>query len=350
VSLRRRIAISDSPFARAARGCRRAVLNFTLPLPRPLLRLMLAVFLALRAVYYFLIRVCVCEPLFKAYCEKYGRGVRTGVYIHWVGGSGKLVVGDDVLVDGKCSFAFAVRYAERPALTIGSHTIVSHGCSFTVGREITIGSHCLIASNVRMYDAPGHPTDPALRKAGNPANPEDVRPICIQDNVWIGTNAVIFPGVTVGEGSVVAIGAVVVNDVPPYTLVGGNPARMIQRLSTGTAFAGTAVAGTAFAATALAKLDDNVGHEPATASATASNFSSRSLEGVLAILRETLGVEVGPTEDFYDAGMTSIMTLPLLLEIEKRFGVAIPEDEFLDARTAQDLAGCIQIALARAHR
>ena len=331
MSLRRRIAISDSPFARAARRCRRAVMNFTLPLPRLLLRPLLAVFLALRTSYYFLIRVFVCEPLFKAYCEQYGSGVRTGVFVHWVTGSGKLIVGDDVLIDGKCSFDFAVRYAERPTLTIGNHTIVSHGCSFTVGRQITIGSHCLIAANARLFDAPGHPTDPALRKAGNPANPEDVRPICIQDNVWIGTGAVIFPGVTVGEGSVVAIGAVVVNDVPPYTMVGGNPARMIRRLST---------------ATAIAKLDDNVGPEPA----PALNSSSRSLEGVLAILRETLGADVGPTEDFYDAGMTSIMTLPLLLEIEKQFGVTIPEDEFLDARTAQDLAGCIQAALARAHR
>jgi acetyltransferase-like isoleucine patch superfamily enzyme/acyl carrier protein len=314
-------------------------MNFTLPLPRPLLRPLLAVFLALRTVYYFLIRVCVCEPLFKAYCEQYGRGVRTGVFVHWVTGAGKLVVGDDVLIDGKCSFDFAVRYAERPTLTIGSHTIVSHGCSFTVGRQITIGSHCLIAANARLFDAPGHPTDPALRKAGNPANPEDVRPICIHDNVWIGTGAVIFPGVTVGEGSVVAIGAVVVSDVPPYTMVGGNPARMIQRLSTGTA-------DTAFAATSIAELDDNVGLEPA----PPSNFSSGALEGVLAILRETLGADVGPTEDFYDAGMTSIMTLPLLLEIEKQFGVAIPEDEFLDARTAQDLAGCIQTALARTPR
>ena len=331
MSLRRWIAVSDSPLARAARRCRRAALNFTLPLPRPFLRPLLTVFLVLRTCYFFLIRVCVCEPLFKAYCEQYGRGVRTGVFIHWVTGSGKLVIGDEVLIDGKCNFAFAVRYAERPMLTIGSHTIISHGCSFTVGRQITIGSHCLIASNVRMFDAPGHPTDPALRKAGNPANPDDVRQICIQDDVWIGNGAVIFPGVTVGEGSVVVTGAVVVKDVLPYTMVGGNPARLIQRLSTGTA---------------IAKLDDNVGLEPA----PALNFSRRSLEDVLVILRQTLGVEFGPTEDFYDAGMTSIMALPLLLEIEQQFGVTIPENEFLGARTAQDLADCIHMALTRAHR
>lgn len=198
----------------------------------------------------------------------------------------------------------------------------------------------MIASSVRLFDAPGHPIDAALRKAGNPANSEDVRPICIHDNVWIGAGAVIFPGVTVGEGSVVATGAIVVNDVPPYTMVGGNPARLIQRLSTGSG--GTA--GTA--APAIAKRDDNLGLEPA----PALNFSSGSLEDVLVILRQTLGAEVGPTEDFYDAGMTSIMTLPLLLEIEQQFGVTIPEGEFLDARTAQDLAGCVHMALARAHR
>jgi acetyltransferase-like isoleucine patch superfamily enzyme len=51
--------------------------------------------------------------------------------------------------------------------------------------------------------------------------------VTIEDNVWIGRNAVICPGVTVGEGSVVSGGAIVMSDVPPYSIVAGNPARKI---------------------------------------------------------------------------------------------------------------------------
>jgi chloramphenicol O-acetyltransferase type B len=53
----------------------------------------------------------------------------------------------------------------------------------------------------------------------------------IEDNVWIGRNAIIFPGVRIGEGSVVAMGTVVMNSIPPNTVVAGNPARQIRSLA-----------------------------------------------------------------------------------------------------------------------
>jgi acetyltransferase-like isoleucine patch superfamily enzyme len=57
-----------------------------------------------------------------------------------------------------------------------------------------------------------------------------VQPITIGDNVWIGRNALVFPGVTVGENSIVAAGAVVTSDVPPGSVVAGNPARRIAKV------------------------------------------------------------------------------------------------------------------------
>jgi acetyltransferase-like isoleucine patch superfamily enzyme len=66
--------------------------------------------------------------------------------------------------------------------------------------------------------------------AGQPPRPEDVRPITIGDNVWIGQYSIITPGVTIGEGSIVSGGSVVVNDVPPYVVVAGYPARKIASL------------------------------------------------------------------------------------------------------------------------
>jgi acetyltransferase-like isoleucine patch superfamily enzyme len=66
---------------------------------------------------------------------------------------------------------------------------------------------------------------------GKPAPRDSVRAVTIEDNVWIGSHAIIMPGVTVGAGSVVAAGSVVMNPVPQNALVAGNPARQIRTLT-----------------------------------------------------------------------------------------------------------------------
>jgi acetyltransferase-like isoleucine patch superfamily enzyme len=157
--------------------------------------------------------------------------VRTDVYIHWIQGRGHLIVGDDVLVDGKCSFTFASRYTPDPTLVIGDHSGIGHGCRFAIGQRITIGRHCRIAGDVWMFDSSGHPVDAEARRAGLAASSQDVRPITVGDNVWIGGRAIIHPGVTIGDHSVIAAGAVVMSNVPAHTVVAGNPARVVMAAS-----------------------------------------------------------------------------------------------------------------------
>jgi acetyltransferase-like isoleucine patch superfamily enzyme len=159
-----------------------------------------------------------------------GKNFRTGAHLHWVMGQGTILIGDNVIIDGRCHFFFAVRYSENPTLTIGDGSGIGHSCAFTVGREITIGRNCRVGANVAFFDAPGHPMDPARRRAGHPANPEDVRAIVIGDNVWIGSEAAIFPGVTIGDNCVVAYGAIVMTSVPENTMVAGNPARQVAKI------------------------------------------------------------------------------------------------------------------------
>ena len=193
-------------------------------------RILLGTFLLGRSVSYWFRRVFIAEPLFKAYCRSYGRRLRTDIFVHWVQGRGDLVIGDDVLIDGKCSFTFAARYTQRPTLTVGSGSGIGHDCAFTVGKSITIGRRCRIAAGVWMFDSHGHPSDPQARLEDRAAPEAEVRPITIGDNVWIGGHAVVFPGVTIGEGSVVSACAVVTTDVPAYSIVAGNPARRIGTL------------------------------------------------------------------------------------------------------------------------
>jgi acetyltransferase-like isoleucine patch superfamily enzyme len=176
------------------------------------------------------LRVLICEPIFKSYCRRYGRRLHTGVYVHWVRGNGDIVIGDDVTIDGKCSFTFAARFSEHPTLSIGHRSGIGHNCTFTVGKQITIGRRCRIASDVWMFDSGGHPMDPESRLSSQPLEPHEVRPIVIGDNVWIGRRCVIFPGVTIGEGSVIVACSVVMSSVPPYSLVSGHPAKVVAAL------------------------------------------------------------------------------------------------------------------------
>ena len=224
------LATSNHWFPRMARWGKRTIGNFSVPAPRIVSVPLLSIIVGVRSLYYFIARVFVCEPLFKAYCAKYGRNLHTGVFLHWVQGRGEILVGDDVTIDGRCAFSFGARFSDRPTLTIDSNTVIGHGCNFVIGKQISIGRRCLIAGDVRIIDSPGHPIDPIARQAGAPPTDDEVRPVVIENNVWIGYGAMIMPGVTIGTNSVVANGSIVTTDVPPDTLVLGNPARKFPLL------------------------------------------------------------------------------------------------------------------------
>jgi len=109
-------------------------------------------------------------------------------------------------------------------ITVGRVVFIGYDCAFTGPGEITIADRVMIAHKVNLVTA-GHPVEPAKRRSFITA-----APITIEENVWIGAAATILPGVTIGADSVVAAGAVVADDVPPATLVGGVPAKVIRSI------------------------------------------------------------------------------------------------------------------------
>ena len=126
----------------------------------------------------------------------------------------------------------------------GSIEIADHfylGPNSFIGSEksIRIGSCVIISNDVRIYDNNNHPTSPKAReKMSREGFSNDnwawhhaaSAPVVIEDNVWIGQYCAILKGVTIGKGSIVATRAVVTKDVPPYTIVAGNPAKVVKRL------------------------------------------------------------------------------------------------------------------------
>lgn len=106
---------------------------------------------------------------------------------------------------------------------IGKNVFINFGCTFLDLGGITIEDNVLIAPGVSLLSE-GHPIAPESRHALIP------KPIHIRKNVWIGAGATILQGVTVGENAVVASGAVVSEDVPDNTVVGGIPAKIIKTI------------------------------------------------------------------------------------------------------------------------
>lgn len=111
-------------------------------------------------------------------------------------------------------------------ITIGRDVFINSGCHFQDQGGITIGDGSLIGHNVVLATI-NHDLYPAAQRKNHYA------PIAIEDHVWIGSNATILQGVTIGRWSVVAAGAVVTRDVEPYTVVGGVPAKEIRKIDPG---------------------------------------------------------------------------------------------------------------------
>jgi acetyltransferase-like isoleucine patch superfamily enzyme len=128
-------------------------------------------------------------------------------------------------------FLFGNRADTHPELIIGDDTFIGHGCSFAVSCSVKVGKHCLLAGDVQVSDYDGHPIDAGRRRAGEPTPPEGIRPVVIGDDVWIGAGALILKGVQVGDRAVIGARAVVTRDVPPDTVVAGNPARVVKQLA-----------------------------------------------------------------------------------------------------------------------
>jgi maltose O-acetyltransferase len=110
-------------------------------------------------------------------------------------------------------------------LTVGEDCYFNIGCHFELGGNLQIGNCVSLGHEVLLLTS-SHKFGPSSQRTGPIFN----QGVCIQDGVWIGSRSTILPGVTIGKGSVVAAGSVVVHDVLPDTLVGGVPARPIRNL------------------------------------------------------------------------------------------------------------------------
>jgi acetyltransferase-like isoleucine patch superfamily enzyme len=227
-----RIRQGRGPFWGTLKRVARALLQVHLPvgpLTRPLFGFLYCLHVMMREGILWALRFFWFEPLFRSQCVAVGTRFQME-QLPYLTGKGQIALGSGVSLSGKSAIGFSNRLRADPKLIIGDGTFIGHDCSLNIATSVTIGKHCLLAGGVKVYDFDGHPIDAARRRAGEPFPPENSRQVVIEDDVWVGTRAIILKGVTIGARSIVAAGAVVTADVPADVVVGGNPARIIKHL------------------------------------------------------------------------------------------------------------------------
>lgn len=147
---------------------------------------------------------------------------------------GNVSIGNQCIVDGQISTE-----TEYSKVKIGNQVFVGGGSIIDCVCEITIEDNVLISYQCIIQDSDNHSTKFSLRKndvidwMNNQSHNWDVtpkKPVIIERGAWLGARSIVLKGVRIGEGAVVAAGSVITKDVKPWTIVGGNPARLIREI------------------------------------------------------------------------------------------------------------------------
>jgi acetyltransferase-like isoleucine patch superfamily enzyme len=149
---------------------------------------------------------------------------------------GAIRAGDGTHIKGEL-----VVFAHNGQIEIGRDCYIGENARIWSASKISIGDRVLIAHEVNVFDNNTHPISAHARhrhykeivNTGFPKAPGyslNERPVVILDDAWVGARAIIMPGCTIGKGAIVGAGSVVTSDVAPYTIVAGNPARLIREI------------------------------------------------------------------------------------------------------------------------
>jgi acetyltransferase-like isoleucine patch superfamily enzyme len=154
--------------------------------------------------------------------DSMGLGIRIIGHPPLIHNRGTIRLGHDLVLESQTKRSY-FNVFPGGELVLGSAVAMNEGCRFDCTSSIRVGDRTRFGYGVAIFDNNFHEVyDRVNRPPGNP--------VVLEEDVWVGSNAMIFPGVTVGRGAVVAAAAVVRKDVPPFTVVAGNPAQAVKTL------------------------------------------------------------------------------------------------------------------------
>ena len=179
---------------------------------------------------YYLKKECLSQKGSKFYS--------TASILNASGNINKIRIGERTIVRGE----FFI-YGHGGDIQVGDLCYIGEGTKIWSSDSIKIGNRVLIAHSVNIHDSNSHPMNTIERAnhfnqiltVGHPKNLDSLKesPIIIEDDVWIGFNSTILKGVKISKGAIIAACSVVTKDVPPFTVVAGNPAKVVKYLNQG---------------------------------------------------------------------------------------------------------------------
>lgn len=145
----------------------------------------------------------------------------------------QLKIGDFTILRNNKFFCFG-----KGKLEIGKYCYFGDDTQIDASKEVKIGNYCMFSNRVMVQDHNGHPVSPKkrrnqlinLQKIATNVYDTEIKKVIIEDDVFIGMEAVILKGVTIGKGSIIAARAVVTKNVPSYSIAAGNPAKIVKKI------------------------------------------------------------------------------------------------------------------------
>jgi acetyltransferase-like isoleucine patch superfamily enzyme len=213
--------------------CYKKIIGFELPCLKPLYQFLYRERQIRRSIWSWIGLKFYYEPLFKSQCVRVGRGFRilrgNLQGIPYLSGKVYIEIGDNVTIHSVITIAGGKIY-DCPSFKVGSNTYIGSRVNISIANEVTIGDYCYLADNISIFDNDGHPINSIDRSQNKPVDKTNVKPISIGNHVWIGSNCIIHKGISIGAGAIVGAGSVVTKDVDTYTIVAGNPAKVVKKL------------------------------------------------------------------------------------------------------------------------
>lgn len=223
-----KIKRAETPFYANLKEIAKAVRRISVPSWRPLHL----------PLYYFHVGVCAffnkvyqglwTVPLFRARCVSCGSGLRlpngmplvVGEHLH-------LYIGNDVKI--LLSTLMSGHVFDSSQIKIGNRVTIGHNTCISAAKSVEIGDDTVMA-DIFIADNDGHPLSPELRRRHASVGPEDVKPIKIGKNVWLGGGCYVLKGSVIGDNSIIAANSVVAGEIPANCVAAGSPAKVIKHL------------------------------------------------------------------------------------------------------------------------
>ncbi|OED84246.1 acyltransferase [Vibrio breoganii] len=228
--LKQKLKTSQSPLGKKLFSLAKAIRVCDIRYPMLLNKLIYTSYVGFRNGVNFILRVLVETPAFRGRCQRSGKALYLYGGVPFVSGPLAITLGDHCRISGQTTFS-ASAHTSNPSLTIGSNVGIGWQTTIAVGTKVVIEDNVRIAGKANLFGYSGHPLDARRRAKGEPDDISQIGDIVLKRDCWLGTNCIVKSGVTIGQGAVIASGSVVTEDIPPFVIAAGVPAKVIKYIS-----------------------------------------------------------------------------------------------------------------------